>query len=377
MALLAALSTSLGTAEGFASTRLADVHRRAQTLAADLGVEVAPPLLRSVAIASLAGSDFPAAQRFGRQLRARGERDADDVLLVESEYVLGIAAFWQGQFVSAREHFETAIARYRPEERRAHLLQFGLDPKVVCLSRLANTLWFLGYAESAAEARDAALALADEVAHPYSKEVALVFASMLAIDMREEARVRDSAARLTSGQSDRSWRATLVHGAIIAGYVDVLDGRAAQGIARIQQALAGTRGAEHAPGLHASGVRVLLEACAAAENARAGLAAANRALGMKASLWEAEAHRQRAEFLAALGAPREELEAEMRRALYIARRQGAHALELRAAVSLLRLRQGDAEPALREARATVHAILAEIPEGRDTRDAREAASLLG
>ena len=30
------------------------------------------------------------------------ERDADDMLLVESAYVLGITAFWQGAFAAAR-----------------------------------------------------------------------------------------------------------------------------------------------------------------------------------------------------------------------------------------------------------------------------------
>jgi DNA-binding SARP family transcriptional activator len=378
MAILAALSASLGTAEGFASTRLADVHRRAQTLASDLGVELAPPLLRSLAVSSLAGSDFPAAQRFGSQLHVRGERDADDVLLVESEYVLGIAAFWHGQFASARAHFAAAIERYRPDERRAHLVQYGLDPKVVCLSRLGNTLWFLGHAETAAEARDAALALADEIAHPYSKEVALVFAAHLALDMRDEAGVRDSAAQLTAALGDRSWRPTLVSGATLAGFVEVLDGRTAEGIARIQQVLAETRGAEHAPGMQAGGVRVLLEACAVTENARAGLATSNRALAMKASLWEAEARRQRAEFLAALGAPREEVEAEFARALDTARRQRARSFELRTAASIVRLRQqcGD-RPALDEARAALQTILADMPEGHDTRDVREATSLLG
>jgi DNA-binding SARP family transcriptional activator len=377
MAILAALSASLGTAEGFASTRLAVVHRRAQTLAADLGVELAPPLLRSLAVASLSGSDFPAAQRFGRQLRARGERDADDVLLVESEYVLGIAAFWQGQFASARAHFAAAIARYRPDERRAHLSQYGLDPKVVCLSRLGNTLWFLGHAEAAAQARDAALSLADEIAHPYSKEVALVFAAHLALDMRDWDDVRHFAARLTAELGDRSWRPTLVSGATVSAFVDVLDGRTAEGIARIQQILAETRGAEHAPGMQAATVRVLLEACAGAGEARAGLAAANRLLTMKACLWEAEARRQRAKFLAALGAAQEEVEAALARALETARRQEARSLELRIAASILRLRQRSAdEPAITEARAAVEAILAVMPEGRDTPDVREATALL-
>lgn len=378
MTILAALSASLGTAEGFASARLADVHRRAQTLAADLGVELPPPLLRSLAVASLAGSDFPAAQGFGRQLRARGERDADGVLLVESEYVLGIAAFWQGQFAAAREHFETAITRYRPEERRAHLLQFGLDPKVVCLSRLGNTLWFLGHVEAAAEARDAALSLAEEIAHPYSKEVSLVFAAHLALDMRDEVGVRTYTAQLTAALGDHSWRPTLVSGAILAAFVEVLDGRAAEGIARIRQILSETHGAEHAPGMQAASARVLLEACAVAGDARVGLNVTKRALAMKASLWEPEVRRLRAEFLTALDAPREEIEGELARALETARRQQARSLELRIAASLVRLRQqrGDG-PALHVAHAALRAILAAMPEGRDTRDVQEAASLLG
>ncbi|MDF3037665.1 MAG: transcriptional activator domain protein [Thermomicrobiales bacterium] len=378
MAILAALAASLGTAEGFASTRLAEVHRRAQTLAAKLGVELAPPLLRSQAVASLAGNDFPAAQRFGRELHARGERDADNVLLVESEYVLGIAAFWQGQFASAREHFTAAIDHYRPDERHAHLLNYGLDPKVICLSRLGNTLWFLGHADAAAEARDAALSLVEEIAHPYSKEVALVFAAHLALDMRDEESVRHFTAHLTAALGDRSWRPTLVSGAALAGFVEVLDGRTPTGIARIQQTLAETRGAQHAPGMQAAAVRVLLEACAVAGDARAGLAASNRALTMKASLWEAEARRQRAEYLAALSAPQEEVEAELARALATAHRQGARSLELRTAASIVRSRQrwGD-EPALREARVALQAILADMPEGRGTRDVREAAALLG
>jgi hypothetical protein len=201
---------------------------------------------------------------------------------------------------------------------------------------------------------------------------------MLALDMREPKRVRDDAVQLTASLGDRSWRPTLVHGTIIAGYVDVLDGRTAEGIARIRQVLAETRGAGHAPGFQAAAVRVLLEACAVAGDARAGLAAANRALTMKASLWEAEARRLRAEFLAALGAPPAAIETELAHALQVARRQGALALELRAATSLLRLRQGFGDSAAtREARIALQAIVHQLPEGPGTQDVREATSLLG
>ncbi len=377
IAILAALPAVLGMAEGFASPRVVDVHRRALELASTLGIELPSPLLRSLAIASLSQSAFDRAQWFGQQLHARGEHDADDLLLVESDYVLGIAAFWQGKLAVARRRFVAAVERYRPDYRRAHLFQYGLDPKAICLSRLGNTLWFLGYPEAAVRARDAALALAEEIAHPFTKATVLVFASMLALDLRDPERVHEYAAALIAGLGDRAGLPARLHAESLAGYSDVVKGRPTAGIARIQQALAETHGADHAPGHRASWTRVLLEAYAVAGDARAGLAVADRAIGLDASLWEAEARRLRAEFLAALDAPQGEIEAELERALQTARRQGARTLELRAATSLLRLRQrrGDG-PAVRAARDALQSILDELPEGNETQDVREATSLL-
>ena len=147
----------------------------------------------------LSRRDFAAARDYGERLHARGMRDADDLLLVEADYVLGIAAFWQGEFDTARGHFEGAVERYRAEHRRAHLLRYGLDPKVICLSRLGNTLWFLGRPDAAVRARDAALALADEIGHPFSAVHRARLRRHLAVDMHD-ARTR---ARLRGGSLGR------------------------------------------------------------------------------------------------------------------------------------------------------------------------------
>jgi hypothetical protein len=75
--------------------------------------------------------------------------------------------------------------------------------------------------------------------------------------------------------------------------------------------------------------RVLLGCFAAAGEPAAGLALADEAIrmGRGAELWEAEIRRLRATFLAALRAPAGEVDAELRRALAVARRQGARAFE--------------------------------------------------
>jgi hypothetical protein len=125
------------------------------------------------------------------------------------------------------------------------------------------------------------------------------------------------------------------------GFLDVRDGARQAGIARIQRALDDPRGAaQAAPGADAMVARVLVEACAVAGAADAGLAATDRLLNLGNNMvWEAEARWRRAVFLGVLGAPHEAIEAEYELALRVARRQGARLFELRAASSLLGWRQ--------------------------------------
>jgi DNA-binding SARP family transcriptional activator len=382
LALLTALPASLWAIEGYSSDRIAELHGRALELAEALGVEPASPLLRSLAIASLSGSqtDFAAAQRFGEQLYARGKRDGDDMLVVESDYVLGIAAFWQGSFVVARRHFEAAVERYRPEQRRMHLIRYGLDPQIICLSRLGNTLWCLGYPEAAARARTAALALADELGHPFSRSTAILFGAMLSLELGDEEALRQATASLGAEFARQLTRPTRLGTEAFAGYLDVLDGRAEAGVARIQRALDEGRGLDVAPGHRAVLTRLLLESCAVAGMPRQGLAATDRALRLAnaAPFCEAEAYRLRAEFLAALGEPEEEVETAFGQALEIAHQQGATSFELRAAASLLRrrLQRGDA-PGAAQARTVLAAILDRLPEQGQTPDVRRAVALLG
>ncbi|HEY7031763.1 MAG TPA: AAA family ATPase [Thermomicrobiales bacterium] len=378
LAILSALLTPLAWVEGFGSERVAAMHRRALDLARALGVEPEPLLLRSLAFASLARRDFTGARAFADQLHARGERDTDDMLLVEGNYMLGIAAFWQGEFATAQRHFEIAVDRYRPEHRRAHVLRYGLDPKVVCQSRLGNTLWFLGRPQAGTRARDEALALADEIRHPFSRATALVFAATLSLDMRDSVGVRAYTAMLTAEHGIHGTRQTRVAAEEFAGYLDVLDGRKEAGIARLQRALDDTRQADHAPGHRTHTVRVLLEACAAAGDARTGLATADWELGLGDAhhIWEAETRRRRAEFLAVLGAPAEEVEAEFERALAVAHVQEAKMLELRAATALLRYRLECGGRAASQARDRLAAIVAVLPERPDIPDLREVADLL-
>jgi DNA-binding SARP family transcriptional activator len=290
-----ALLAPLVSVDAYESPGVSAVRQRAVQLARTLGVEVAPQLLRSLALGALTRADFAAATGFGSRLHAVAQRRHDDVLAVEAAYVLGIASFWQADFSTARDYFELAVARYRPEGRLEHLVRYGQDPKVVCLSRLGNTLWFLGRPDDAREARSAALLWADEVEHPFSRHAALTFGAVLGMDMGDEHAVREYAAAMGSVSEQQPLAQMNVQA--FRGYLAVLDGDAATGIAAIRGAIRGARDAPAVPGHLAMLTRILLGACEAAGDAPAALEAAGRLLDMggAACVWEPEARRVLAE----------------------------------------------------------------------------------
>jgi DNA-binding SARP family transcriptional activator len=290
------LAAPLAMLDGVISDRLVAAQERGLALADELGRAPDPPLLRSLAITRLAAGDFDAARRYGEQLRARAEHDGDDVQRVESDYALGVAAFWGGHLDLARRHFESAVARYRAEHRSTHLVRYGLDPQVLCTSRLANTLWFLGEPEAALHTRDRALALAREVAHPTSEGTALVFAALLALDSGDEPALRHLTAALELWCRTHESRVLTVATGAFGGYIAVLDGRTDAGLGRIRDAVEASATSNPAPGQHACNVHILVEACAVAGDAGAGLAAS--AIPVDSPLWAERTRELRARFLA-------------------------------------------------------------------------------
>jgi hypothetical protein len=302
LAVLSALPTPLSVVEGFASPRLAEVQRRVLELAGQAGEEPDSQLLRSVVMSDLCRRDFDAARAVATRLRRSASAAADGVLLVESEYLLGIGAFWAGDFEMAQSHFETVDRRFEPALRAEHLLRFGQDPQVVCVSRLANTLWFLGHVDAARRARDRAVAMAEELRHPFSRGVVSIFACLLAVDMGEPA----TYGRYLGAIRDAAGQQALEAAAeAFLGYADVLDGRAREGLRRIRTAV--TRApVDHAPAQQATHYRLLVAAHDVAGDAEGGLRAAEEALGARGTrIWHGEHRRLRDRFLVALGEERQ------------------------------------------------------------------------
>jgi DNA-binding SARP family transcriptional activator len=344
--LLTALPAPLIAYEGYGSDRMTHVHARALQLAERLGTEPEPPLVWSLALAAVTRGDWASARELGARLRASADRTDDEVLRVESDYVRGIAAYWPGRLSEAREHFGAAMDRFRPARRRAHVLRYGQDPELVVRMRLAHTLWLLGDDDGADRQRDLALAVPSATGHAYSRGVALVWAAILALDRGNVEEFGRHSAALVSLAADDAPAQIRMPAEMFARHVDVLAGRAA-GLARVRAARdEALRQAPPAPGVAAVATRLLLDACAVAGEPELGVAVADEALvmGRGAELWEAEIRRLRATFIEAAGAPASDVGAELRRALDVARRQGARAFERRVRATLTERGLGDDRP---------------------------------
>jgi tetratricopeptide (TPR) repeat protein len=342
------LGAALVALRGYASVEVAGTYRRARTLCERLGHPVPPPILRALALVGIATADLDATESFGTQLVAAGEARGDDLVTVEGHYVLGVAAFWRGRLQASRDSFARAIARYHPERHREHVALYTQDPKVVCLSRLAWTLWLLGFPEDALKAREESIELAQELADPYSHAYALWFSIFIAIDADDLARVREQSSALERVAAEHGMDYI---GAVVdsfVGYRETLDGEREQGLARMEAALSDPRAVGQDSVLRPQTLLLLARAHASGGDAHRGLDAVNEALAIAARgphVWESELHRLRARLLIALGEDEPAISTAFAQALETARAHDAAWVEVSIALEVVRwrMRLGTAE----------------------------------
>ncbi len=371
------LGVPLVSLRGYGSSAVGDDYSRARELCLRLGRPVSPPILRGLAIHFVVRNELAQARENGVALLAAAERDQDPMLMVEAQYVLGVNAFWAGEFLDSRLHLEQAIEGYSPEHHEAHIALYSQDPKVVCLSRLAWSLWFLGYPEQAASTRDSALSLADELGHPFSRCYATAVGVLLTNDLRDEARGEELVTALEPLAADEGYRFWQMFGVVFRYWALAREGdrsaidsmraaiesfEAGQTVHRLNLLALVGRG-YLLVGDHARGLDTVAEALDLTE--RTG-----------ARYVESKLLRLRGELLRAAGAAAAEIDTALLAAYGTARSQQAKSLELRAATELVRWRAAQGTPDQADAVRMLEEVYAWFTEGHETPDLREARELL-
>ena len=140
-----------------------------------------------------------------------------------------------GEQAAARAHQEQGLRLYDPQRHRTHAaLYSGHDPGVCGRYRAAPTLWLLGYPDQAVASSEAALVLAQQLAHPFSLAIALYWAAVLH-HLRREAPLTQ--ARAEAGMTlatDQEFPQQLAQATLLRGWALAVSGHGEEGKTQIR-----------------------------------------------------------------------------------------------------------------------------------------------
>ena len=361
--------------KGYGAAEVERSYARARQLCQETGEtpELAPVLMGLEAFYLLRG-ELGTARDLASQLLAlaKGRDESDIPMLGHSG--MGVVRFYFGDFAAALDHLNRGIALYEPGRHRNLAFQ---DPGVACLSWVAVAQWIQGSPEHALELSREAVNLAESLSHPFSLAFALIWAARIHHLRREPEGVRWRAEQAVAMSIEQGFPYLVAQGTLMGGWALAQQGDVEQGLAEMHrgfeawQATGAKLGATYILALRA-------EAYTGAGQPEKGLEALHKALAWVERTgerwWETELRRLEGQLYLGQGGGENHAERCFRRALALAERQQARSLQLRAAMSLVRLgRQTGSQNREGE---VLRRIYGGFEEGRDTPDLVDAGAVL-
>jgi class 3 adenylate cyclase/predicted ATPase len=291
--------------------------------------------------------------------------------------LMGTSLTATGDIAEARAHHDQAIALYDPARHRPLVTRFGQDAGVSALSFRSLSLWFLGYPDAALADADHALNVAREIGQAATLMFALAITNFTRIFCRSCGAARERIDELIALADEKGASQRKAEGVIQKGCVLALIGEAPGAVQMITSGATAWQatGARVWVPLYLSYLAMAYAEVGQINDARRCIGEAMTAMEATKERWyEAEVYRMAGKI--ALKSPESVTKAEayFQHALAIARAQQAKSWELRAALSMARLRrdQGKRNEAL-DLLTPVHNW---FTEGFDTLDLTEAKVLL-
>ena len=375
IALQIALAEAYIAWKGYGAEQAGRAFARAHQLIQDVGA--APQLFHVLAgmfIFHEVRAEIGRSQEVAHQLLRLAEETDDIAGQALAHRDLGDSLLHAGEFLSARRHFERAVALVGPDTPP---IVVGDEVGVAALAFLSLSLAMLGLPTSAVARSDEAVERACRYPHhPQTLALALNVACRLHFVLRNRHRLAECAERLhvlavKHGLTYMHAQAALHHGRAL-----LLKGQPAEGVMALEQGIAGVRstGAERLLPFNLGALAVAYQETGRDEKARATVAEALERVRNTRIRWaEAELQRLDAD-LTAPGSRAATIEGKLRRAIATARQQGAKWWELRGSISLARFWRTHDKP--EQAFDVLSPIFASFHEGFDMPDLVEARALL-
>jgi class 3 adenylate cyclase/predicted ATPase len=377
--MLIALGASLLATKGQAAPEVEQTYHRAQHLCQSLDdPHQLFPVLRGLWNYYLVRAEYQRAHELSEQLLTLAQQIQDSALLLAAHRALGTTLCCLGAVASASMHFAQGIALYDPQQHRTSAFLYGEDAGVICRSRGAWALWYLGFPDQGLAQNAAAVTLAQQIAHTFSLSYALSSAAVFHQYRREVRVAQERAEAAISLATEQGFSFWIPYGSLLRGWALAQQGQTKEGIEQMNHALIALR-ATGGEILRPYFLALLAEAHGIMEHPDTGLKIVTEALTLVDTtgerVWEPELYRLKGELLLQQNLDNQaEAESCFAQAITIAQSQQAKSWELRAATSLARLWQQHGK------RQEAHDLLASVynwfTEGFDTADLQDAKALL-
>ncbi|HYC54646.1 MAG TPA: AAA family ATPase [Candidatus Binatia bacterium] len=380
--LLIALGMATGTLQGAGSSESLAIFEEARRLGQSMGS--APGYVASL-------SAIIASKTFMRQIREALQLAQEMLVLAPSDdssstalvghMQTGQNLMFLGELEAAVAHLEKAVASVDGTAADADTLwASGYDPASPAIFNLGLALTLSGHFDEGRRSVERSLAIARAKSEPFYRTYALNSGSLLAAMLHDTAEARRLSEEGLEGDMSAMPFAAETSPAIVA-WADVREKRDPAMLDPLRQAAELACGAGVLPAIRLCSL--LADACLAIgriEDAQAAVEAAFRSRG-DARFYDAELLRQQAEVLLARAeesadmGPREQAVQVLEQAMRMAHSQGARLFELRAAIDLCRLLDGDDRAD--EARERLASVLAGVRGGSTLEEIRQASAVLG
>ena len=376
--LQANLGTALGSSMGYTPPEVGQAFERARELSER--VDDAPSkflILSGLWVYYVMRADYINSRQLGAQILALGHEADQPATLVLGHQCVSCTAFFTGDLEQALRHAKAGCDAYQNSGALSLGLLFGFDPGVCCFEWGAWSLLIMGYPDQAE--RLYAVGIAYAYAHSHTLTVANTKVHVSVFDALREDPVAalEHAGAAAAFCKENSILLRQVEAQIIEGWALAECGEPARGISETEAGIAtwsqlGARIFDSvwylllAKGYARAGR--LLEAHEALTTA---FRAAN---GNGEHAYTAELHRFDGKLRLAISGAHVEAEQCFRTAIELARQQKAKLWELRAAMSLTRLWQGQGKH--KEALDLLKPVYDWFTEGFGTKDLIDAKSLL-
>jgi hypothetical protein len=335
-------------------------------------------------------TEFEKSIRLGERIIHFAELQGDAEMLIDGNLVVGSSRMFMGDLHGGLRHLEEAIDSFGSSPIRAHH-RFGNHPRVACLTTSALGLLLAGFPDRAAGRTDRAVALSDELGHPFTSAFARFHSALLHL-LRSEPEIALERALATLAIADEHefaiWTAV---GSCLLGAAQTGLGRLDEGLAEIQRGMDMYEGARTPPVFWPMLRYVDAGASLRAGRIDRGLASIDQAIALMGqrpgSMLQPEFYLLKGDLIAAATGSGGELGGGepggpggpapwYRSALDEARDLDTRMTQLRAAVRLRRLAQAGSGDGIEAADDVLRTVLETFTEGFETPDLREAQALL-